>query len=274
MFLLPGNAVNRSAPLNRGLVSWWMTLPNRLGGGGNTFRDLMGRNHGTLTNGPTWSGNRRLGGFGSIAGTSAASSWVDCSRITQLDGATRVTIRGWIYRSSTGSIAGFGRSPNTSNRVGIIWYSDGNLYFCVDTGAGQAYRSVAQAGTGWHYVELDYDGSLAGTARIAAYVDGVSKTGSTSGTPPSSIPSHANSFGINTYADGTGGGGQVIGNGSYDDVSITVNSAFSSRYTASARGYQNELNWQRYPVVGAEQAAATFNPAWAINSNAYIHLGA
>src|SRR5688572_2591053 len=66
-YLLPGDAVNRASPLNRGLVSWYMVLPNRIGGGGNTLRDLCRRNHGTLTNGPTWSGSRAPGAFGSIS---------------------------------------------------------------------------------------------------------------------------------------------------------------------------------------------------------------
>jgi hypothetical protein len=59
-----GNPVNPNAPLNRGLVGWWLNLPSR--GKGNTFFDLCGKYHGTLTNGPTWSGARRSGGFGSI----------------------------------------------------------------------------------------------------------------------------------------------------------------------------------------------------------------
>lgn len=58
--LLPSCVVNKAAPLNRGLASWWMVLPNRLGGGGNTFRDWNGHNHGTL-NGPTWGGRSHPG---------------------------------------------------------------------------------------------------------------------------------------------------------------------------------------------------------------------
>ena len=48
-----GNPVS-DHPLNYGLASWWMGLPNN--SGGSTLFDLVqtGRNHGTLTNGPTW----------------------------------------------------------------------------------------------------------------------------------------------------------------------------------------------------------------------------
>jgi hypothetical protein len=60
-----GNPVNPLAPLNRGLVGWWLNLPSR--GKGNTVFDLCGKYHGTLTNGPTWSGALgRPGGFGAV----------------------------------------------------------------------------------------------------------------------------------------------------------------------------------------------------------------
>src|SRR5690606_30479453 len=51
-----------------GLISWWMVLPHWRGG--LTWRDLCGRNHGTLTNmdPPTdWVGPRgRPGGWGAL----------------------------------------------------------------------------------------------------------------------------------------------------------------------------------------------------------------
>src|SRR5688572_20641043 len=64
-YLNYGQAVNRAHPLNRGLVSWWMNLPQR--GKGNTFFDIAGRNHGTLLNGPVWSGPPHPGGWGSLS---------------------------------------------------------------------------------------------------------------------------------------------------------------------------------------------------------------
>jgi hypothetical protein len=61
-----GEAVNWDASLNRGLVSWWLALPDQQRG--NVFRDLCSRYHGTLTNGPTWGGSKgRPGAFGSLA---------------------------------------------------------------------------------------------------------------------------------------------------------------------------------------------------------------
>lgn len=66
------NPVNRAHPLNRGLVSWWLPLENT--DDGPTLRDIAGRNHGTLTNGPTWVSG--LDGFKSLNFVPASSQWV------------------------------------------------------------------------------------------------------------------------------------------------------------------------------------------------------
>lgn len=58
----------RSHPLNRGKVAWWLALPGR--DGGRQLYDLIGSNHGTLTNMTTaasgWRGTTRPGGWGHI----------------------------------------------------------------------------------------------------------------------------------------------------------------------------------------------------------------
>ncbi len=62
-----GDAVNRAHPLNRGLVSWWLPLPGR--SSGPRLLDLAGRNHGTLTNGPTWAPGPNVFGAVKLDGT-------------------------------------------------------------------------------------------------------------------------------------------------------------------------------------------------------------
>lgn len=54
-----GNPVS-DHPLNRGLVAWWLGLPNNSGGG--TLFDLCGRNPLALTNSPAWSPDRNTFG--------------------------------------------------------------------------------------------------------------------------------------------------------------------------------------------------------------------
>lgn len=61
-------AINWGSPvvpggLNTGLVSWWLARP---GISGNTWYDLCGKNHGTLTNGPTWASSTRIGNATSL----------------------------------------------------------------------------------------------------------------------------------------------------------------------------------------------------------------
>lgn len=66
-YLDPSAAVNWQCPLNRGLVSWWIALPDQQRGV--IWRDICWRNHGTLTNmdpATDWVAARRLGGFGAL----------------------------------------------------------------------------------------------------------------------------------------------------------------------------------------------------------------
>ncbi len=62
--IIYGDAVNRGHALNRGLVGWWLGLPGM--SAGPRLLDINGtRNHGTLTNGPTW-GPGPNGRFGAL----------------------------------------------------------------------------------------------------------------------------------------------------------------------------------------------------------------
>lgn len=73
-----GQPVNWADPLNRGLVSWWLAVPNRMGWGSLKWRDMVRRsqNNGTLTSGPAWQVVRgRPGGWGALD-FSAAGSYV------------------------------------------------------------------------------------------------------------------------------------------------------------------------------------------------------
>ena len=97
-----GQIVNRASPLNRGLVSWWLNLPQR--GKGNTFFDIAGRNHGTLTNGPTWQGPLgRPGGMGSLSFATASSQYVSIPQSNSLNLGTSFLFSCWIYPTSLAS---------------------------------------------------------------------------------------------------------------------------------------------------------------------------
>jgi len=266
MFLLPGNAVNRAAPLNRGLLGWWMVLPNRLGGGGNTFRDLMGRNHGTLTNGPTWSSLRPPGGFGSLKFTASSSHYVSCgSSASHALAGNDFHVGFWVNPNSVSSYQlGIARDDGINRDFGLGYgFTTGKIIYFRGLGSFPVIESTnAVVVTGaWNFIEAIRTGS---TVRL--YRNGVLAG---SGTDSNTTSITAN---LTIGGRDQGGGTQYV-DGYISEAFIKLNQGVS-RYFQSISGYQNELNWQRYPVYGTEQAAATFNPAWAINSNAYIHLGA
>lgn len=268
MFLLPGNAVNRVAPLNRGLVGWWMVLPNRLGGGGNTFRDLMGRNHGTLTNGPTWSGFKPNGAFGSISFDGSNDSVnIPASACITGAGARTWFCRFYIttYSGTDWSVLMTCGSAASASAWELLVGGGGQ--YCIAHWFGGNTTNAGVVSTGvWHSAAITYDGTNA-----RSYLNGtllatnsIALTTSSSEVKFGSEGSFAPTFSVPTG---------YISDARIYNVALS-GSRVAALHKSSLLGYQNELNWQRYPVFGTEQAAATFNPAWAINSNAYIHLGA
>lgn len=66
MQVLANAILNRASPLNRGLVSWWLCLPQRFQLQGGYWRDVAGQYH-AINNGAKQShAAGRLGGFGSM----------------------------------------------------------------------------------------------------------------------------------------------------------------------------------------------------------------
>jgi hypothetical protein len=97
------NLVNRRNPLNRGLMAWWMVVPNWRGGG--VFRDLLGVNHGTLMNmdpATDWIGTTRRGGWGELD-FDGTNDFIDCGNVLN-PGSNSMTIGFWM-RSTTGPSA-------------------------------------------------------------------------------------------------------------------------------------------------------------------------
>jgi len=109
------NPVNRAHPLNRGLVSWWMAVPNRMGWGSLTWKDMCRKNDGTL-NGMTggisgWQGSQgRRGGNASVGfqGTFLGSDdYVNCGNGSSLNASSVVTVSCWVKKFSASANEGF-----------------------------------------------------------------------------------------------------------------------------------------------------------------------
>jgi len=164
-----GCPVNWGNPLNRGLVSWWLPLPNWSGGG--KLFDLTKRYNGTLVNSPSWKTDPS--GFRFLRFVSASSQRVDFATMPTLSGnfyislAARGTSSGtqlvigpndfswWLGFSSgnlswNGAITTSGVSVNDGNWHHLTAYRiGGTLYLAVDgvvKGSGSVGTSFANGG--------------------------------------------------------------------------------------------------------------------------------
>jgi len=155
-------------PLNVGLVGWWLPLAN--GYGGSYLYDLLGLNHGTLTNGPTWAtGPYGFGGlvldgtndyaplpssFPAITGNLTCACWFKTSANTR-------HIFGGYDLSSPFSGWGFG--------IGLGTLSNKLTFWSRSSGTPGWVASVASVNTGaWVHGAV----SLSGTS-ASFYVNGV-----------------------------------------------------------------------------------------------------
>jgi hypothetical protein len=122
-----GCPVNWASPLNHSLVSWWLCLPNWMGGF--TFRDLCGRNHGTLTNmdpPSDWVSNSRLGSYGALD-FDGTDDYVAIPSLLWGDSAGAVTVSSWARSFSGSATRAVWRSLNASiNNWGL--YQSGTTW--------------------------------------------------------------------------------------------------------------------------------------------------
>jgi hypothetical protein len=229
-----GNLVNWDAPLNRGLVSWWLQLP-QLRGGPKLF-DIAGRNHGTLTNGPTWGGSLgRPGQFGALA--FSGSNYVALSQPIALTGALTIQfgIR-WTAIGSAGVLLG-GADPNYFPYIDAT-----NIYIR----SGVSPSSIAHGGItdGVDYtITITCDGTNA-----IVYKDTTSLGSILQQTPTVSA--------IGSFSDGTVGVSASIFFLKYWTRQISA-AEVASGIQDSRQGYPATLNWIRRPVYGSAAAATS-----------------
>ena len=108
--------------------------------------------------------------------------YIDCGDVAVVDGASALTLSGWIKPANTTDtqvlVSKFTDSNNRTN-IGI---SADVLYFNVSSGGGK-YATVAFTDTEWNHIVMVFDGSGTGnTGRLKGYVNGVAQTLSYTGT--------------------------------------------------------------------------------------------
>jgi hypothetical protein len=250
----PNQPINWNHPVNFGLVSWWLNLPNGQWGGGRTFRDInrSRQNEGALTgfsfpNTATsgWQGPQgRPGGYGSL-GFDGADDRVIIANSAQLNAMTAVTVACWFRPAAGGSglVQGFaGKTAEiwtdvafscrylpdtaTSGHFDFVTTSDGSSISTLTTGT--------VATSGWHHVAY-----TAGAGGRAIYFDG--GLAASDGT---SSPLWTNTQPVLLGGYSHGAGLSFLWTGLLDDVRIH-NCALSvyALYDQSRQGYQSVLRW-------------------------------
>lgn len=177
-FLLdqPTHLVNWASPLNQGLVSWWLAMSGRMGGG--TWFDLCG-----LRPSPVdlslgyWGGSSRPGGnailrTGTGLGTQTVSGNVSLNMATN-----EFTVGSWIYMSKV--ISGGSVTVNFAFRWSLS-VSDTAITFNSSVGKAKLTTAIAD---GWYHVVGVLDASnailyvnglpVATTARTGSYSQSV-----------------------------------------------------------------------------------------------------
>lgn len=249
-----GQPVNWSAGLNYGLVSWWLAINQGPYFGSTRFLDLCNRNHGTLTNGPTWGGARgRPGGWGALS-FDGSDDHVEVSSSDSLSSGFSIAL--WIRAGVASGVTDAKRQvlshggvneyiacewSDTNSSYSGAWYMNGGGSYPV-----AKWTSTLAADT-WHHIGATWNAT---TLRV--FVNGLEENSTANST-----------FGVIStpwlQLNGLGSGRKFACQ--MDDVVIYSRALSASemlaRYNASRTGYQNELNWRRrYTVFDVGGGAA------------------
>lgn len=248
-----GSPVNWADPLNRGLVAWWLALPNYKG---LQWRNLTssGLYHGTLTNGPVWQGSKgRPGGFGSLK-FDATDDLVDCGQAIGNGVTTNFTTGAWIRPSSLASQQNVVQRRASGPGWAFDLLTSGVMRFTV-VGVANYDTTATVPTNSWTRVDAVY---TSGAGLI--YINGVQALSVAMGSITNTT-GESYVIGKRQYS----GTSDRVFNGNIDDVSF-FNRALSAsdiyqRYAASKAGYPTQLNWNRraYGYVAA-LGGTVFNP--------------
>lgn len=248
--------IYRGHPLNHGRVSWWLTLPGLEGG--KSWHDLLGLIPGALTNGPSWGGTTRPGGWGQLnfdgsndvvyaAGltTSAPAALILPNTVsiaawvrTAATPANFATIAGLEYSSPRGNpFASYKLHSNFNSSQPAFVLGIGGTQTALNAGAGFGGLVTGR----WYRLVGTYDGA---TQRL--YIDGVqvasqSASGSLAHTSTGPFMIGANAV----AAEAT--------NGAIDDVTVWGRALSAAEvradYDLSRAGYPGVLNRWRPSVT-------------------------
>jgi hypothetical protein len=240
------NPINQSAPLNRGLVAWYLGVPGL--SGGSKFYDLRGVNAGTLNSfgtGYGWGPTNRPGGFAQINFNGTASLIV-LPRIVPSGAAPRTLhVKVKNPASSTGNntilYAGPGALINFQQfSIYCNVFEAGDVYVEFDDADLFTPPGVIPNDGQFHDLVVTYAGGVISTSSVSVYVDGVSQSlifSGVSGATANTVPTYCligQDYSSNFW------------NGAMDDIAL-ISMAWGQQSVdawsiSSKAGYPFELN--------------------------------
>lgn len=258
------------APLNRGLLRWWLCLPGQ--NRGNVWRELTRKSDATVQSDAIARGSRgRSGGWGCWFGDGTddrlSTTAMDFSSLTTLSYSYWLNWTSYannydvaMTSSATGTAAGaIYNSPNSGDYAGE--------YVILVRVTAAAWNGVTMprpsAGV-WHHYTVCMDRNAGAQQVTAVYVDGVSQTLTSRLTNTTST----SGFGNHTWHFlGFPTGGASCGNCMMDDVRIYNRIPNASEalelFRESKAGYPRLLRWTESPLaMFASQGVAESYWAW------------
>ncbi len=186
-----------------------------------------GSQNGTLQNGASRVDNSGL----SYSFSDASSQHI--SGTQSIAGASKVTMSFWGRKSATGKVMICSLGAETTNsRFNMSWFSDGNVYCTAENGSISTGFFAESFSLAWRHFALVFDGTASGNSnRLKAYVNGVQKTLTFSGTIPATA--------IVGTAIGVGRGSGVFADGLVDDFLVYSGVSLDATnvgYLAAQRG--------------------------------------
>ena len=246
-----GQPVNWGAPLNRGLLAWWLRPPVQVSTV--RFLDMRQWHHATLTGGPSWGGPSHTRSWGSLV-LDGSNDYGAIGDPVSLRPAASLTISAWFKTSMTtrGMMLSSYNGNLTLAQLEIGRNTAGYVDLSIRTGTGSGttteYTGATYHDGAWHQVVGTHDDNV----QDAIYVDG--KQVLTGSAASGSMNGETQNWCI-----GCENGGSNFFNGALNDIRlynrVLSASEVAMLYQAGKSGYTHELNWLR-PIVGKRAAAA------------------
>lgn len=273
--------INAKAPLNRGLLRWWLCLPKKHGG--LVWRELTRKSNAAITGAVATNARTRPRGSGCYLfdGTN------DFGQTPTMDfsGVSKMTLSFWLnwdgYTANNDFLMESSTSSSTSSNIGAIQINPNEstmvgFYVRVRVTTGALGPTTVSSITfprptagAWHYYTICFDRDAGAQQVTAVYVDGMSQTLTQQETGTVAT----GGFGNWAWYLMSRAGSSLFGAGQMDDLRIhnrTPSAAEAlSFYRASKGGYRNELRRVRSSRLAWAADAAPPDPAPAVSGVHY-----